>query len=178
MFKNLIKAPRVIKYDDREGERTGYNKNLGMFQEEILPRVLPTFRWLRGIIDIHNTTGVFDNAEDDPYRNGVDYHATWEDAFLFQGYENGEKSFLTALVCQNIDAHGFITTTTSHWPEKKNPKLGKNEVIVRLQFKGQECIPSLDIQGKPVIIGKTNPRLYLPREVQKLLDSVFGYDLD
>ncbi len=66
MFKNLIKAPRVIKYDDREGERTGYNKNLGMFQEEILPRVLPTFRWLRGIIDIHNTTGVFDNAEDDP----------------------------------------------------------------------------------------------------------------
>ena len=73
-----------------------------------------------------------------------------------------------------IDRHGFVSTATFHWPEKKNSYLGNNEIIVRLQYKGEDCIPEYDKFGKKVVQGLTNPRYYLPKVVVKILDEEFG----
>lgn len=105
-----------------------------------------------------------------------DYQGTWEDAFLFSGYENGKFKFLTAFVHESIRRHGFYIETTTHRPQYRMPSLGGNEIIILVNWKGQNCIPDKDINGNRVRVGITDPRLYLPDIVIKLLDLEFGYD--
>jgi hypothetical protein len=106
----------------------------------------------------------------------IDYQGRWEDAFLYRGYENGKYKFLTGLFLQNIQEIGFSYSSSAHCPEFENKKLGGNWVVVNLQYKNQPCVPDTDIYGNKVIVGVTEPRLYLPDIVCKVLDLEFGYD--
>lgn len=109
-------------------------------------------------------------------REDDDYVGTWEDAFLFNGYENGKYSFLTSIICSIIARHGFDVKNLSHGLQHlANPSLGNNNIICRLGWKGESCIPSTDINGDTVVLGLTDPRLYLPKVVQDILDLEFGY---
>ena len=169
-MSKILEAPS-ISYDL---DSLGWVEHLCLTQAEALEQYAPSMDWAFGQAQHVVDTGVIETAETDPYRNGEDYVATWEEAFLFQGYSNGKMSFLTSSVMFQIDRHGFISTATFHWPEKKNPSLGNNEIIVRLQYQDQECIPEKDKFGQDVIIGFTNPRYYLPDVVVKILDEEFG----
>lgn len=171
-MKNTLKSPHI----DHQFDSVGWVKQLEMNQADAINFLQPTFNWLQG--NVHNwiKSGVFeeDSARNDPFRNGEDYVANWEEAFLFHGFTNGEYSFLTTQIMHHIDKYGFVSTATYHWPEKRNPKLGNNEIIVRLQYKGQECITDVDKKGDKIIIGATEPRSYLPDEVIRLFDAEFG----
>jgi len=171
-MKNTLKSPHI----DHQFDSVGWVKQLEMNQVDAINFLRPTFNWLQG--NVHNwvKSGVFeeDFARNDPFRNGEDYVANWEEAFLFHGFTNGEYSFLTTQIMHHIDKYGFVSTATYHWPEKRNPKLGNNEIIVRLQYKGQECITDVDKKGDKIIIGATEPRSYLPDEVIRLFDAEFG----
>jgi hypothetical protein len=105
----------------------------------------------------------------------VDYEGHWEDAFLFSGFEKGRYSFLTPMIAETLKRHGF-DIETSH--QKKLSELieDRNVVITKFFWKGKTCIPDTDIKGDPVIIGVSEPRLYLPDVVIKLLDLEYGYD--
>ena len=105
-----------------------------------------------------------------------DYYGTWEDSFLFKGYENGKYGFLTSSVANIIGRHGFVAHTTNHRPQYKCPNLGKNDVIIALGWAGENVIPERDKKGNPVVVGVTDPRLYLPDVVTNLMDLEFGYD--
>ena len=105
-----------------------------------------------------------------------DYHGTWEDSFLFQGYENGKHGFLTSLIANIIGRHGFVAYTTNHKPQYRCPNLGKNDIIIALGWHGKNVIPEKDKNNNPVIVGVTEPRLYLPDVVTNLMDLEFGYD--
>lgn len=105
-----------------------------------------------------------------------DYVGTWEDSFLFTGYENGKYGFLTSCVANIIGRHDFEVYTTNHFPQYRQPSVGANEIVVGLNWKGQGCIPNTDYNGNTVRVGITDPRLYLPKVVQNLLDLEFGYD--
>ena len=170
-LKNL-QAPNI----DHQFDKIGWIKQLEIDRDEARSRFLPTFNWLIGNLGNWVDAKVFDEAQakSDPYRNGEDYVASWEEAFLFAGFSGGKYSFLTTQIMHHIDKYGFISTATYHWPEKKNPKLGGNEIIVRLQYKGQECITDVDKKGDKIIQGLTNPREYLPDEVIRILDQDFG----
>lgn len=103
-----------------------------------------------------------------------DYVGTWEDAFLFDGYENGKYGFLTNAVSSVIARHGFEIRNLSHNVSISNGV--KNNIICELKWKGQNCIPDRDLNGNPVVLGKTYPRLFLPKVIQDILDLEFGYD--
>jgi len=165
-----LQAPSI----DHRFDEQGWVTSLNLPQKEAVERFLPTFHWLTGHCNNLLNTEVFDTVSTDPYRNGEDFHATWEEAFLFQGFDNGKAAFLTSSVMYQIDRHGFVSTATFHWPEKRNPSLGNNEIIVRLQYKGEDCIPEKDVRGNKVIQGLTNPREYLPNVIIKILDEEFG----
>ena len=123
--------------------------------------------------ELHNwslATDVTDSDAVPKQEEGEDYRAEWEDAFLLSGFENGKYSFLTAFVALSIKRHGFTTAT------QRNPDA--NAVITHLHFKGENVIPDKDAAGNPVIIGVTDPRTYLPKEIQIILDDEFGYDRD
>lgn len=113
-----------------------------------------------------------------------DYQGRWEDAFLFSGFDKGKHSFLTSIIAEVISRHGFIAYTTNHRPWMRPPpsptpvkeEAKYNEIIVDLMWKDQHCIPDRTKSGDKVIIGVTEPRLYLPDVVCKLLDLEFGYD--
>lgn len=109
-------------------------------------------------------------------RENEDYVGTWEDAFLYQGYENGKYSFLTSIICSVIARHGFEVKSLNHGLQHlAKQSLGKNNIICRLGWKNQNCIPSTDLNGDPVVVGVTDPRLYLPKVIQNILDLEFGY---
>lgn len=109
-------------------------------------------------------------------KEGDDYVGTWEDAFLFTGYESGKYSFLTNIVCSVIARHGFDVKNMSHGMQHlAKPSIGNNNIICLLGWKGQNCIPDKDVKGDPVVIGVTDPRLYLPQPIQSILDLEFGY---
>jgi hypothetical protein len=169
-MKKPIQAPGI----DHRFDEQGWVERLELPQEDAVRRLTPTFNWLFGHCKNLLDTKVFDTVVTDPYRNGEDFRASWEEAFLFRGFDNGKAAFLTSSVMYQIDRHGFVSTATFHWPEKRNPALGNNEIIVRLQYKDQECIPENDKFGRKVIQGLTNPRDYLPSIVIKLLDEDFG----
>lgn len=166
----MLQAPKI----DHRFDEQNWVEHMDLPQDEAVKRRMPTFRWLVGHCKNLVNTNVIETADTDPYRNGEDFHATWEEAFLFRGFDNGKASFLTSSVMYQIDRHGFVSTATFHWPEKRNASLGKNEIIVRLQYKGEECIPEIDKFGKRVVIGVTNPRYYLPDVVIKILDEEFN----
>jgi len=157
-------------------DKVGWVDQLNMNQEDALKYTAPIFNWLKGNLDNCLNYQVYekDVQNRDPYRNGEDYIASWEDAFLFQGFDNGKYGFLTTQIMYHIDKYGFVSTATYHWPEKKNPKLGSNEIIVRLQYKGEDCIGDVDKKGEKIILGVTEPRSYLPNEVIMLFDTEFG----
>jgi len=169
MVKKL-KAPNI----DHRFDEQGWVDHMRLPQAEAVKRLFPTFNWFTGHCKNLLNTAIFDTKDTDPYRNGEDFRASWEEAFLFQGFGNGKAAFLTTSVMYQIDRHGFISTATFHWPEKRNPSLGNNEIIIRLQFNGQDCIPENDKFGKKVIQGLTNPRDYLPDIVIKILDEEYG----
>lgn len=169
-MSSALKAPSI----DHRYDEQGWVIKMNLPQDEAVKRLRPTFNWLVGHCNNLLNANVFETAETDPYRNGEDFLATWEEAFLFQGFNNGQASFLTSSVMYQIDRHGFVSTATFHWPEKKNPYLGNNEIILRLQYKGEDCIPEYDKFGKKVVQGLTNPRYYLPKVVVKILDEEFG----
>jgi hypothetical protein len=104
-----------------------------------------------------------------------DYVGRWEDAFLATGYENGKYSFLTNFVIMSIKRHGFVTRYNRD-PSVIDTGDQRNAYITELYFKEQSCIPDRDKKGDPVIVGYTDPRLYLPDVIIKLLDLEFGYD--
>lgn len=106
-----------------------------------------------------------------------DYVGKWEDAFLKNGYEFGKHSFLTNFVIMAIRRHGFVVKYNRD-PEITPSDYDKNinAYITGLFWKEQTCIPDKDIKGNPVLLGVTDPRLYLPDVVIKLLDLEFGYD--
>jgi hypothetical protein len=106
-----------------------------------------------------------------------DYQGTWEDAFLANGYENGKYSFLTHYVILSIRRHGF-SVKFNRDPEFHSSKATQNAFITQLWYNGQNCFPTKDRKGDPVVVGVTDPRLYLPDIVIKLLDLEFGYDKD
>lgn len=107
-----------------------------------------------------------------------DYVGIWEDAFIFKGFENGEHKFLTSAISNIMGRHGFVVLTTAHKSAYRRPDIGNNEVIISLKWRGRECIPDRDVGGDPVIVGISDPRLYLPRIVQDLFDLEFGYDTE
>jgi hypothetical protein len=106
----------------------------------------------------------------------IHYQGRWEDAFLYQGYENGKYKFLTGLFLQNIQEIGFTYSSSVHLPEFKNNELGKNWIVVNLHYRNEPCVPDTDVAGNKVIVGVTEPRLYLPDIVCRVLDLEFGYD--
>jgi len=106
-----------------------------------------------------------------------DYQGTWEDAFLANGYENGKYSFLTHYVILSIRRHGFAVKYNRD-PEFFSSKAAQNAFIKEMWYKEQNCFPEKDRKGDPVIVGITDPRLYLPDVIIKLLDLEFGYDRD
>ena len=106
----------------------------------------------------------------------IHYQGRWEDDFLYQGYENGKYKFLTGLFLQNIQEIGFTYSSSVHPPEFKNDKLGKNWIVVNLHYRNEPCVPDTDVAGNKVIVGVTEPRLYLPDIVCRVLDLEFGYD--
>lgn len=108
----------------------------------------------------------------------IDYQGTWEDAFLYKGYENGKYRFLTGFFLQNIQELGFLFSSSYHNPTFRNDKIGKNWIVCQLTYRGENCIPEKDRAGNKVVLGVTEPRLYLPAIVQKLLDIEFGYDME
>lgn len=167
-----LKKPNI----DHQYDKVGWVKQLEMTGDEAVEFFRPTFNWLIGNVNNWAENGIFDKekASSDPFRNGEDYVANWEEAFLFHGFTNGEYSFLTTHIMHHIDKYGFVSTATYHWPEKRNPKYGNNEIIVRLQLRGQECITDVDKKGDKIIQGVTNPRDYLPDEVVRLFDEEFG----
>ena len=106
------------------------------------------------------------------------YGATWEEAFLFDGYENGKFFFLTGFVALSIKRHGFKVYTEAHLNTRFLQKPIRNIIITRLVYEEQDCIPDRDAKGNPVVLGITNPRDYLPKKIQQILDDEFGYDRD
>lgn len=108
-----------------------------------------------------------------------DYRGCWEDAFLLNGYENGKHSFLTGFVAMSIKRHGFKVSTEAHKDARIIDHVdGRNIIITGLLYNGENCIPDKTTSGDPVILGVTDPRAYLPREIQVILDDEFGYDRD
>lgn len=105
----------------------------------------------------------------------VDYVGRWEDAFLYNGFENGKYRFLTPAILQRITRHGFLIQSSVHTKKNAIPE-GINYIIEKMHWKGISCIPEKDINGNTVNIGYTEPRLYLPDIIQKLFDQEFGYD--
>ncbi len=105
----------------------------------------------------------------------IDYVGRWEDAFLYNGFENGKYRFLTPAILQRITRHGFLIKCNYH--DKKNlVSKNTNYIIEEMHWKGISCIPEKDINGNTVNVGYTDPRLYLPDIIQKLFDEEFGYD--
>jgi len=121
--------------------------------------------------------GLLSLPKEERFREQEDYVGRWEDAFLFTGFENGKYDFLTVCISGIIARHGFhVQTISNGHSQYAQPEIGGNDVIIRLFWKGQNCIPSLDAKGDRVRIGITEPRLYLPDVIIKLLDDEFGYD--
>lgn len=104
-----------------------------------------------------------------------DYEGRWEDAFLFSGFENGKYSFLTPMIAETLKRHGF-DIETSHQRNLQELINPRNVIITKFHWKGKTCISEKDKKGDPVIVGLTEPRLYLPDIVIKLLDLEYGYD--
>jgi hypothetical protein len=104
-----------------------------------------------------------------------DYEGKWEDAFLFSGFENGKYSFLTPMIVETLKRHGF-DIEVSHQKKLTELVSDRNVIITKFLWKGKTCIPEKDIKGDYVILGVTEPRLYLPDVVIKLLDLEYGYD--
>ena len=104
-----------------------------------------------------------------------DYEGHWEDAFLFTGFENGKYSFLTPMIVETLKRHGF-DIEVSHQKNLGELVSNRNVIITKFYWKGTNCIPDKDKKGDPVIIGVSEPRLYLPDIVIKLLDLEYGYD--
>lgn len=104
-----------------------------------------------------------------------DYEGKWEDAFLFTGFENGKYSFLTPMIVETLKRHGF-DIEVSHQKDLTELCKNRNVIITKFSWKGENCIPDRDRKGSPVIVGVTEPRLYLPDIVVKLLDLEYGYD--
>lgn len=108
----------------------------------------------------------------------INYQGIWEDAFLYNGYENGKYRFMTGFFLQNIQERGFLYNSSYHNKNAVNPKLGNNWIVFAMWYNKENCIPEKDIKGDKVVLGVTNPRLYLPDVVIKLLDMEFGYDME
>ena len=121
--------------------------------------------------------GLLSLPTEERFREGNDYVGLWEDAFLFTGFEGGKYSFLTNCIAGIIARHGFdVQTIDDTFPEYAQPQIGSNNVICRVIWNGQSCIPDNDVKGEKVRVGITEPRLYLPEVVIKLLDDEFGYE--
>mgnify|MGYP005989659239 CR=1 FL=1 len=129
---------------------------------------------LANVVNITNAAACYGSLMDENQQQ--DYVGKWEDAFLFSGYENGKHSLLTSIIANAIERHGFTALTTCHYSQYRQPSIGENDIIVFLHWKGENVIPSTDKNGNQVRIGITDPRLYLPKVVQSLLDLEFGYD--
>lgn len=129
---------------------------------------------LANVVNITNAAACYSALMDENQQQ--DYVGRWEDAFLFAGYENGKHSFLTSIIANIIERHGFTALTTCHYAQYAQPSIGGNEIIVFLHWKEENVIPPTDKNGNQVRVGITDPRLYLPRVVQSLLDLEFGYD--
>lgn len=130
------------------------------------------------VIREYTNTMLFGELLTNDLSRDEDYQGAWEDAFLFSGYENGKFGFLTGFVALSIKRHGFKVYTSATPDQLAFGLPSENVVIRRLVFNDQECIPDTDVSGNPVIIGVTDPRTYLPKEIQIILDDEFGYDRD
>ena len=144
-------------------------KASGFFQQSFFQNKV-----LANVVNITNAAVRYGSLMEENQQQ--DYVGKWEDAFLFAGYENGKHSLLTSVIANIIERHGFTALTTCHYSQYAQPSIGKNDIIVFLHWKGENVIPSTDKNGNQVRIGITDPRLYLPRIVQDLLDLEFGYD--
>ncbi len=129
---------------------------------------------LANVVNITNAAACYGYLMEENQQE--DYVGRWEDAFLFSGYENGKHSLLTSIIANTIERHGFTALTTCHYAQYAQPSIGGNDIIVFLHWKGENVMPSTDKNGNQVRIGITDPRLYLPKIVQDLLDLEFGYD--
>lgn len=155
------------------------------FKENFLPSVDMTkdeFHTKHGRQWLNYARNVVASMEVTNSENQVDnYVGVWEDAFLFDGFENGKYKFLSPAILQCMHRHALFGMGSWHIAFSEAylvENSERNDVILELYWKGKSIIPDTDIRGNKVQIGVTNPRYYLPAEVISLFDKEFGYDDD
>ena len=87
----------------------------------------------------------------------------WEDAFDKFGFGDGAYGGITFDIADVLEDNGYDVNVSNYGFH--------NAVIFSIKHNGQELMP---VDDPEVTIGYSDPRTYLPQEIQILLEDVFG----